>query len=413
MKNKKNEKIAYIQEVPKEIPIIGEYDVIVCGGGIGGISAALASQRQGAKTLLIEQAFMLGGLATAGLVAIYLPLCDGNGRQVSFSIAEELLKLSINQGEEFTREKGVDIQAWWGDIEDKEIQERRKNSRYKVQFNHNIFAILCEQLLLEEGVKILYGTSLRNAITLDDKIQAIVCENKSGRFALKAKAFIDATGDADLCVYAGETTDVYQRGNILASWYYEHNQDELRLRMLGLAEVIDGNPSAEKIEKKRYLGLAGEEISEFVCDEHKNILNSFLKDGGITKERSIATIPTLPQFRMTRKLVGAYSMDISEEGKSFTNSVGLFSNWKKCGPIYELPFSCLHGNRIKNLLVCGRCISVSQEMWDVTRVIPVCAVSGEAVGVAAAMSDDTSKIDIRLLQDKLLKNGVKLHIENL
>ena len=400
MKLLKSQKTIYIEEKLRKIPIIDEYDVIVCGGGIAGISAALAARRQGAKILLIEKSFMLGGLATAGLVTIYLPLCDGMGTQVSFSIAEELLKLSIKYGKEFSRIGGIDIEAWLSDTVDEEIKERRKKSRYQVQFNHNIFAILCECLLLEEGVKILYGTSLCDAITNDGKIETIICENKSGRFALKAKSFIDATGDADLCVYAEEETDVYQRGNILASWYYEHNQEELRLRMLGYAEVIDGTADSLQKGKKRYLGLDGEEISDFVCD-------------GITKERSMATIPTLPQLRMTRKLVGSYSLDTFDERKTFSDSVGMFSNWKKCGPIYELPFSCLHGNKVKNLLVCGRCISVSQEMWDVTRTIPVCAVSGEAVGVAATMSDDVHKIDIRLVQEKLLKNGVKLHIEDI
>ena len=65
------------------------YDVAVCGGGFAGISAALASARQGKKTVLFERQFMLGGLGTSGIVTIYLPLCDGYGHQVSFGIAEE------------------------------------------------------------------------------------------------------------------------------------------------------------------------------------------------------------------------------------------------------------------------------------------------------------------------------------
>lgn len=72
------------------------YDVIVVGGGIAGIAAALSSARSGAKTLLVESMYMLGGLATAGLVTIYLPLCDGEGMQVSYGIAEEPLRISIS-----------------------------------------------------------------------------------------------------------------------------------------------------------------------------------------------------------------------------------------------------------------------------------------------------------------------------
>ena len=77
-----------------------EYDVDVCGGGFAGISAALAAARQGSKVVLFEKQYMLGGLGTAGIVTIYLPLCDGVGHQVSFGIAEELFRLSILHGAE-------------------------------------------------------------------------------------------------------------------------------------------------------------------------------------------------------------------------------------------------------------------------------------------------------------------------
>ena len=75
--------------------ITAECDVLVAGGGIAGISAALAAARAGAKVTLLERGFMLGGLATAGLVTIYLPLDDGMGHQASFGIAEELLRLAL------------------------------------------------------------------------------------------------------------------------------------------------------------------------------------------------------------------------------------------------------------------------------------------------------------------------------
>ena len=79
----------YINEQLKTL-VTDEYDVAVCGGGFAGISAALASARQGKKTVLFEKQYMLGGLGTAGIVTIYLPLCDGMGHQVTYGIAEEL-----------------------------------------------------------------------------------------------------------------------------------------------------------------------------------------------------------------------------------------------------------------------------------------------------------------------------------
>ena len=87
----------FITEKERQTPVKGSYDVAVVGGGIAGASAALASARQGKKTLLIEREYLLGGLGTLGLVAIYLPLCDGNGTQVSYGIAEELLRLSVKR----------------------------------------------------------------------------------------------------------------------------------------------------------------------------------------------------------------------------------------------------------------------------------------------------------------------------
>ena len=76
----------------KEVPVYGEYDVIVAGGGVAGVAAALAAAQKGAKTLLIETQYMLGGLATAGLITYYLPLCDGMGHQLSYGLKRMILK---------------------------------------------------------------------------------------------------------------------------------------------------------------------------------------------------------------------------------------------------------------------------------------------------------------------------------
>ena len=112
----------YITEAAKQTEISDRCDVLVCGGGIAGISAALSAAREGADVLLLEREWLLGGLATAGLVTVYLPLCDGLGRQVSFGIAEELLRLSVKHG----AENGCD--AWLGGSS----AEERKKHRFRV-----------------------------------------------------------------------------------------------------------------------------------------------------------------------------------------------------------------------------------------------------------------------------------------
>ena len=123
-----------------------KYDIAVCGGGFAGIAAALSAAREGAKVVLFEKQFMLGGLGTAGLVTIYLPLCDGMGHQVSFGIAEELFRLSVKYGAEKR------YPANWLDGVGTRTE---KDPRFEVQYNAQVFAILAEKLLIEAGVDIV------------------------------------------------------------------------------------------------------------------------------------------------------------------------------------------------------------------------------------------------------------------
>lgn len=399
----------YIRETAKDIPVYGEYDVVVAGGGVAGVAAALSAKRTGAeKVLLIEKQFMLGGLATLGIVTIYLPLCDGEGKQVSFGIAEELFRLSIKYGYEDKYPKG------W--LENGSLEEK-KEKRFEIQYNANMFAILMEKLLLDEGVEILYGTSVCDVKVSRNKITSLFIENKSGRSAVKVKSVVDASGDADICKLSVEETDTFKQGNILAGWYYYHKDEQYKLKMLGWSDIPEKFKTEEqkKLEKnlKRFAGLDGKELSEMMCASHSFSLDDFLKDGGIRPDHNLGLMATIPQIRMTRKIVSQYSIDDTEMHKEFSDSVGMFSDWRKRGPVYELPFSCLYAKNIKNLITAGRCISVTEAMWDITRVIPVCAVSGQASGTAAAMTDNFKSLSIKKLQKQLEKDGVKLHEKDL
>ncbi len=401
----------WVKEKSRKIAVRENYDVIVVGGGVAGVASALASARNGAKTLLIEKSYMLGGLATAGLITIYLPICDGMGRQVSFGIAEELLKLSVKHGSENAQKKHLNRGKAW--LENLSIEEK-KACRYDTQYNANVFAILCEQLLIENGVKVLYGTSVTSAVVKKDKITAVITESKSGRQAFTGRNFIDASGDADLALQAGALTEEFKQGNVLASWYYEFKEGQYILNCLGFADIPDKYKTQEQLENKgvRYKGLEAEELSNMTIQSHASVLSDFLKHGEVGENHALAMMATTPQIRMTRRIQGVSTID-DEPFKAYEDSIGLISNWRKAGPVFEVPYGSLISKNVKNLSACGRCMSSTDTMWELTRVIPACAVTGEAVGTAAAMFSDFHSASVCELQARLKKNGVKLKYEEL
>ncbi len=393
-----------------ETKITAECDVLVCGGGFAGISAALAAARQGKNVTLLEKEYILGGLGTAGLITIYLPLCDGMGKQVSFGIAEELFRLSISMGYEDKYPEN------WLDFNDKS-KRTDKDKRFEVQYNAQLFAILAEQLLLENNVKILYGTYAVGVSKNNDKIDAVIIENKSGRQAISVKTVVDATGDCDIALFANAPTDTFKQGNVLAAWYYSLGDNGYKLNTIGAADIPDSQKNEKNKVKllvnKRFSGLDGEEISEMVQLSHASTLNNVISKRQNDETLVPTSIATIPQIRMTRKIVGEYTLDSVEEHKYFEDSIGMISDWRKRGPIYEVPFSTLFSSTVKNLITAGRCVSVTDSMWDIMRVIPCCAVTGQAAGTAAAMTDDFSYLDVKELQDILVKNGVVLHEKDL
>ena len=390
----------YINESLKT-PVAKKCDVLVAGGGFAGIAAALAAARGGAKTILLEKQFLLGGLGTCGLVTIYLPICDGFGNQVSFGIAEELLRLSVKHGADAKYPK-----AWF----EGGTKEEKAQKRFEVQYNPYIFAILAEKLLLKEGVEIMYGTSACSVVSESGKIKNVIVENKSGRSAIDVKSVADCTGDADIAKLAGAKCALYSGKNILAAWYYWADKNSnFNLKIRGAAD--DAENPVEKLVDKTFEAVENDEICEMVELSHSSIYSDFLKKRAADESFIINSLATIPQVRMTRRLVGEYDLDISDDHKKFDDSVGMFSSWRKRGPVFEIPFRSLYGKEVKNLVVAGRCFSVNDNLWDLSRVIPVCSVSGEAAGTAAAMSDDFANLNVSDLQKKLVENGVKLHLD--
>ena len=388
-------------------PVTLSCDVAVCGGGIAGISAALAAARRGSDVLLIEREFAPGGLATLGLVTIYLPICDGMGHQVIYGIGEELLRLSIKHGCECKRP------APWLDGGS---AEEKAAVRFQAGFNGPLFMLEAEKLLRDAGVRILYGTQICSAVTDNGRIEALVIENKSGRSAVEIKkAVVDATGDADIAAFAGAGTVLYGRGNTLAGWYYFIDSKERRCRLLGGAEITDEQAAAGKKQPKllsdrRFTGIDGTEISEMMQMSHAATYADWEARHAADPSCLPDALASIPQLRMTRRIRGLAAPDADADA-SYADSIGVTGSWRSRGPVYELPLGCIIADGCRNLLAAGRDISVSDRMWDITRVIPVCAVTGEAAGAAAALFDDFSSPDTSMvgkLRASLREGGVRL-----
>jgi len=230
---------------------------------------------------------------------------------------------------------------------------------------------------------------------------------------------VDATGDCDIALFAGAPTDTFKQGNLLAAWYYRYCREEgYNLRMMGVCDVPDEHKTegnkVETLHNRRFTGLDAEEISELVQLSHASIMNDItLQRRKYGEEYVPATIATIPQLRMTRKIVGEYVLDDKEDHKFFPDSIGMVSDWRKRGPAYEVPFRTLYSAVCPNLITAGRCTSVTEPMWDIMRVIPCCSVTGEAAGAAAAMTDDFTKLDVAELQKVLEEKGVVLHLKDL
>ena len=379
-------------EPARELSSFESRDVVVAGAGFAGVSAALAAARLGASVCLVEKSCSPGGLGTLGLVTDYLPLCDGLGTQLIGGIGEELM-LGVS------RYDGSAPPAGW-----------RKGSgvpagsdgRYMLTYNPAAMELYLEEALLREKVTLLYDTRCCGVLKDRDRITGLIVENKSGRGVIEGKMFVDATGDADLCAAAGEP--VIESGqNVCAWWFYSSGDgiSTLNRRSDAFWPVTEGTAT--------YRGCDGRDVSALLTESRSRIRRFLAEKGGAAQP---LLVPHLPQFRMTRRIAGRETVREEDEGRWFESAIGLCGDWRRAGPRYSIPFGALCPERTVNLLAAGRCISSDEAAWDTLRVIPVCAVTGEAAGTAAALaaagSRDTRNLSVRSLQEQLKKQGVIL-----
>lgn len=351
-----------------------KYDVIVIGGGVSGVSAAVAARRQGLRTLLIEKGVMLGGLATLGNIAFYLPLCDGNGHQVAGGLAEELLYESIRYGY-------GDLDDSWNIKLEKRPEEHCK--RYKTIFSPPGFVIALDELIVREGIDLIFDAVFSEPVMEDKRCKGVIIETKMGRHYYEASAFVDATGDGDLIIRAG--ADYYFEKNWLSCWAYSISLDSAKeavnkqdvkyaIKLETQGEMHSGvNP------KDRVYML--NDITKFILESRKMLNRDILSDN---KKKAYVNLSGIPQFRTTCRLVGFYNLTELDFNKRFDDSIGAIGDWRKPRNVCEIPFRSLISPKLDNIFAAGRCISSAGEAWELTRVIPACAITGQAAGISAS-----------------------------
>ena len=395
-----------IQRPERSVPVWEAYDVAVVGGGVAGVAAALAAARSGAKVCLIETYAGLGGLATMGHVIIYLALCDGRGRQISFGIAEELLKLPMR----YSTATMPDVWRSPATASRESLAKRR----YTLSYDPGPMSIGMDVLLEEAGVEVIYDTVIVDTVRAShSSITHLIAENKSGCGAFAVKSVVDCTGAADVCHLCGEETETATK-NVRAAWYYAI--DDERKISLGMAcDAYQDNDDDATV--MRFDGTDWRSVSRQIIESRKYILTDVERWNERRAKAEQSRLypfyaPYFPGFRMTRHLVSDYVMRPKDVHVWHDDAVGMFSDWRKPGPVYSLPIRSLLAVKTPNLSVAGRCLSSTGDTWDITRVIPVCAVSGEAAGTASAMAVAARcalrELPIDRVQARLMERGVVL-----
>jgi hypothetical protein len=382
-----------------------KYDIVVTGAGIAGIAAALAAARRGHKVALIEKQTLIGGLATSGLIYVYLPLCDGEGTQVTSGIAEELLLCGL----EFSPFK---LSKTWGGCGS---ARRSGRDRYEVEFAPAALTLAMDELLAQAGVDLWLDTRVCDVRQRSGRVIAVEVENTSGRGLLRGRCFVDASGEAILIRRAsGEfSTDV----NSLSLWLMEMSPkadamypftDSLHIQSLKFpSEVYQPASGLDGKDVTNYTRFCWQEMRKFYRDSYA--------EGNTPFNHYPVHLPAMPQFRKMAAAKCLAMLKTGDEYHRFEDSIGMTGDWRKSGPVWETPLRCLIPEKVDGVLMAGRCIGAIEDAWEVYRVIPTAAMTGEAAGISAALCVEQRKTPHGLpssaVQDSLRKQKIKLHLD--
>jgi len=427
--------------------VLGEFEVVVLGGGPAGIAAAVSAARAGRSTLLIERYGFLGGMGTAAGVTNFCGLhanVHGDIRQVVHGVADELLSRIDRLG-------GLNAPHH---LFGKTVAQAYDTAAYK---------IAADDLLAAHKVDILFH-ALGAGVVMEDerRINVLMVETKAGRRAVRAGIFIDCSGDGDLAAWAGAPFEVGDNagGMMYPSMMFRLNGidpekagDAWRTipLLMEKAEAAGTHrfprktaivrPQRSSIEWRVNFtqlvredgsavnGLEPDDLTRGEIDGRRQAVQAFefLRTVPGFEKSYIVDLPAQLGIRETRRVVGGYMLSGDDVlgCASFEDSIGV-NGWPmeshvagdvifKFPPIpesrgfNELPYRMLVPEGIDNLLIAGRCASMTHDGQSAARVSGACFAMGEAAGAAAdlALSGNTIPRDIAVekLQQALQQQG--------
>lgn len=443
-----------VTEPARTLPVYGEFDVVVIGGGPAGLAASVSAARHGARTLLVERYGFLGGMGTAGGVTNFAGLYgrkDGEMQQLVHGVVDDLLAR-------------IDVLGGLNQPQDG-MQGRIRVRSYDV----SAYKCAADQLLLAAGVQILFHAWAAAVVMNGKAIEALVVETKSGRQAIRSHRFIDCSGDADVAHFAGvpfELGDGHGSALFPSTMFRVGHVDAPRaLAAVGEFKAINDlmeqsearspgkymfprkgailrpqkNPAEWRANVTQIRNAQGNamdatdasQLSEGELEGRRQITEyfRFLKNEVPGFEAS-AIIDIAPQvgIRETRRISGAYSLsgeDILSSAR-FDDVIGINAwpmemhldgaiSWgfprDETRAYNDLPWRMLVTHKVDNLLVAGRCASMTHEGQSAARASGGCFVMGQAAGTAAALQDAGAAFantDVSRLQQALLNDGVYL-----
>ena len=392
----------------KKLEAKASYDIIVCGGGVAGVAAAVTAAENGKKVLLIEKSNILGGLGTLGLINLFVPLDNGRGKQIIFGLCEKWVKLSAKYGYDTIPDE-------WKNGEPKEPTLVRYCQRYSPY----IFAIQLMEEVKNAGADLLFDCMVCDPVMENNICKGVLTESKSGTLYFECKMIIDTTGDCD----------ILRRGNVptvIGDNFFSYFGKKVSLDSCKKAiekedinyaftTVSGGNINLfgdnQPTNVPRYSGTTVEEVTDYLV-RNQSLMLEKLKNSD-RSSRDIAMLPLMPQFRTTARLDGDYTFSLDDVYKHFDDSICAINDFEHRDHLFEVPLRCICRHDYPNILTAGRSVSARGYGWDLVRVIPPAIITGQAAAEVAcqALNENVkvSDVNIKLLQEKLTKDNIMVH----